>query len=98
MGNRNRSAKARREAKKQSYISNYVDWFNKQEAEREYQAAHASAAMPHPLYAQIEKRRFYATLPIVGFLNWFKISNHYVELSRHTEMGMSQTARIMNRM
>jgi hypothetical protein len=99
MGNRNRSAKARRESKKQhQHVSLIVDWFNQQENERLYQASHASAAMPHPLYAQPEKRKFYATLPIAGYLNWFMISAIPVQMSQYTEMGMSQTGRIMSRM
>jgi hypothetical protein len=98
MGNRNRSAKARREAKKPAFVSFMVEWFNRQENERMYQAAHASAAMPHPLYAQPEKRKFYATLPIAGYLNWFMISAIPVQMSRHTEIGRSQTAYVMSRM
>jgi hypothetical protein len=98
MGNRNRSAKARREAKKPAFVSPMVEWFNRQENERLYQMAHASAAMPHPLYAQAEKRKFYATLPIAGYLNWFMISAIPVQMSQHTELGRSQTAYVMSRM
>jgi hypothetical protein len=98
MGNRNRSAKARREAKQPTLVSSMVEWFNRQENERLYQMAHASAAMPHPLYAQPEKRKFYATLPIAGYLNWFMISAIPVQMSRYTEMGRSQTAYVMSRM
>jgi hypothetical protein len=98
MGNRNRSAKARRETKKPAFVSPMVEWFNRQENERLYQMAHASAAMPHPLYAQPEKRKFYATLPIAGYLNWFMISAIPVQMSRHTELGRSQTAYVMSRM
>jgi hypothetical protein len=42
-------------------------------------------------------RKFYATLPIDGYLNWFMISAMPVQLQRHTEMGMSLTARLRNR-
>jgi hypothetical protein len=98
MGNRNRSAKARRQAKQQTLVSSMVEWFNRQENERHYQAAHSSVAMAHPLYAQVEKRKFYATLPIAGYLNWFMISAIPVQMSQYTEMGRSQTAYVMSRM
>ena len=98
MGNRNRSARARREAKKPAFVSPMVEWFNRQENARLYQVAHASAAMPHPLYAQPSHRKFYATLPIAGYLNWFMISAIPMQMSRHTELGKSQTAYVMSRM
>jgi hypothetical protein len=103
MPNRNRSARKRREAKHSSFVSDSVYWFNKQEAEREYYAAHGthrdeSAAILHPLYAQREKREFFATLPIAGFLYWFMISAIPVQLSRYTEIGRTQTAYVMSRM
>jgi hypothetical protein len=99
MGNRNRSAKARRESKKQhKHVSLIVDWFNQQENERHYQAAHSSVAIAHPLYAQAGYRKFYATLPIAGYLNWFMISAIPVQMSQYTEMGRSQTAYVMSRM
>lgn len=98
MGNRNRNAKARRDAKKPAFVSPMVEWFNRQENERMYQMAHASSAMPHPLYSQPEKRQFYATLPIAGYLNWFMISAIPVQMSRYTELGRSQTAYVMSRM
>jgi hypothetical protein len=86
----------RRNAAYESFISEMVRQFNQAEQEREYQAAHASTATPSP--ASAEKSRFYATFQIAGFLYWFEISGIPVQLSPYTEMGMSQTGRIMNQM
>lgn len=72
--------------------------FNEMERLREKEAKEAfySAAPMNPLIAQ--HREFYATLPILGFFFWFKISNLPVELSRHTQIGSTMTAFAMSRM
>jgi hypothetical protein len=87
-----------RNAAYDSLISEMVRRFNQAEQEREYQAAHASTETPTPSRAQPEKRRFYSTVPIEGFVYWFMISGLPVQLSPYTEMGTSQTGRVIARL
>jgi hypothetical protein len=88
----------RRNTAYDSLISEMVRRFNQAEQEREYQAAHASTETPSPPQKQAEKRRFYATFQIAGYLYWFEISGIPVQLSPYTEMGMSQTGRVIARL
>lgn len=97
MSTRNRS-RAKRAEVRAKFVSPLVDWFNRQENERE-QADLLRRCSASPLNPYIaEKRAFYATLPLVGFLRWFLISAIPVELSRHTEIGRTQTAVVMERL
>jgi hypothetical protein len=88
----------RRNAAYESFISEMVKQFNQAEQEREYQAAHASTETQTPPQKQAEKRRFYSTVPIVGYFYWFMISGLPVQLSPYTEMGTSQTGRVIARL
>jgi hypothetical protein len=88
----------RRNASYDSLISEMVRRFNQAEQEREYQAAHTSTETPTPSRAQPEKRRFYSTVPIAGYFYWFMISGLPVQLSPYTEMGTSQTGRVIARL
>jgi hypothetical protein len=88
----------RRNAAYESLISEMVRRFNQAEQEREYQSAHASTETSTPPQKQAEKRRFYSTVPIVGYFYWFMISGLPVQLSPYTEMGMSQTGRVIARL
>jgi hypothetical protein len=87
----------RRNVAYDSLISEMVRRFNQAEQEREYQAAHGEAT-PTPPQKQAEKRRFYSTVPIEGYFYWFMISGLPVQLSPYTEMGTSQTGRVIARL
>jgi hypothetical protein len=68
--------------------------FNEMERLREKELFHSAA----PINPRIQARRqYYATLPVMGFCLWWKISNHYVEISRYTT-GRTMTAVVMSRM
>jgi hypothetical protein len=88
----------RRNAAYDSLISEMVRRFNQAEQEREYQTAHASMETPTSPQARPEKRHFYSTVPIAGYFYWFMISGLPVQLSPYTEMGMSQTGRVIARL
>jgi hypothetical protein len=88
----------RRNAAYESFISEMVRQFNQAEQQREYQAAHSSTETPTSPHAQPGKRRFYSTVPIAGYFYWFMISGLPVQLSPYTEMGMSQTGRVIARL
>lgn len=70
-----------------------VEEFNRREREREQGWLRArlgavrSFSSEAPLLALM--------VAVQGYLNWYMISAHPVELSRHTEMGRSQTAVVM---
>lgn len=82
MAKRNRTAAQLREDRRARKQSPIVESYNDLENRRERERFHSAA----PINPRIKARqRFYSTLPIIGFLYWFKISNHYVELSRHTD-------------
>jgi hypothetical protein len=93
-----RKPNPRRNAAYDSLISEMVRRFNQAEQQREYQAAHTSTETPTPQQKQAEKRRFYSTVPIVGYFYWFMISGLPVQLSPYTEMGTSQTGRVIARL
>jgi hypothetical protein len=93
-----RKPSPRRNVAYESLISEMVRRFNQAEQEREYQAAHASTETPTPPQKQAEKRRFYSTVPIAGYFYWFMISGLPVQLSPYTEMGTSQTGRVIARL
>jgi hypothetical protein len=88
----------RRNVAYDSLISEMVRRFNQAEQEREYQAAHSSTETPTSPQKQTEKCRFYSTVPIVGYFYWFMISGLPVQLSPYTEMGTSQTGRVIARL
>jgi len=89
---RNRTRAQRSEDKRQSLTSCYVAAFNDYENRREREFSHG-ATLFNPLIQ--EKRKYFATMKLLGFLFWWKISNHYVELSYYTEIGTTMTAVVM---
>jgi hypothetical protein len=94
MATRIRSAARVRSVRRNYRESIQVQEFNEMERLREKALFHSAAPVNPYIHA---RRKYYATLPVAGFLNWWKISNHYVELSRHTT-GTTMTALVMSRM
>ena len=73
-----------------------VEEFNRQEQQREAEwlqeriGAVQSVVSETPVIAIM--------LAIQGYINWYLISGHPVLLNRHTQMGRSQTAIVMDLM
>jgi hypothetical protein len=91
---RNLSAARRREIKARKFSAYSAaletqNW-NELERERELQAIEQRAAAALGL-ALLLARSLRATWPIAGVLDWWLISGHPVELSRHTCRGRGRT-------
>jgi hypothetical protein len=84
------------------FVSYSVEEFNRREREAERAALLARVGAISGMISGIndfkaEYRILSGLVAVAGYLNWYVISGHYVELSRHTEIGKSMTRVVMDR-